>query len=317
MDDITRRPESERMLRARIDAFDGETQSAWSLWYDLRHLALVRVYANDTSEATQLLILAGKVKDTEDLRAPARKCSLDRTANTTTWARYAAELELASDRLRAGAAEDSGRIFVDIARARAWEEPPADVLAYLLSLVRFLNRKSATYGDAEVAARAAVAFAEARHTSPHPEVLAAVYELNTCLIYQRRRSEVTALEERRVALHEAIYGQTLLLAEALFSLAYRYGDDGGQWERALDATRRGFALIERLAGPDSLRAAWRRATLAAALSRCGRIDEAIVEAERAYRRLARDDSSGEGKMARNVARQLEELRAANARGATP
>src|SRR5438034_2276221 len=242
------------VLRERIAAFDDDTQSVWGLWYDLRHLARLRIDANDTAEALELLFRADKIRHAENALAPEKKSALSRSARVKSWARYEADLELASDLIRTGDIDAGARLFVQTAEGRAWEEPIADAFGHLLALVNFLRSTPEGYLEAEIAAQAALAFAEARHPPPHVDRLHALSSLlYTLRLRRRKETEILPLRERLVTESEAVYGpHAPPVAAALSSLASSCHETG-EYERAVDLRRRVLAIEERIHGPTSWR----------------------------------------------------------------
>jgi len=314
---VTRR---EIVLRERIAGFDEDTQSVWGLWYDLRHLARLRIEASDTAEALELLFRADKIRDVENARAPKKKSVFSRAARVDDWARYRADLDLASDLIRSGAVDAGARLFVHTAEGRAWEEPVADAFGYLLALVEYLKDKvhfatstPGDYAEAEIAARAALAFAEERHPSPHMDRLHALSTLYYSLVIQRKLQALLPLRERIVVESEAVYGpDTMPVANALESLAY-WCQELGEHKRAADLRRRVLRIQERVHGRESWQASTAHSRLSYALDRSGLIDEAIVEAERAYEifesKKLEHKYLGDDEIERHFRRHLDDLRA--------
>ncbi len=220
-----------------------------------------------------------------DLNTPeiGASCRIERDAGPENWDRYNELLSSALLAFQAGAIDEAARGFIEVASVRARDEPVVDALGHLLSLVRYL-RNTSRRREAELAAREALALAEAGSDGPHPDVVYAARRLQGVV----NPVEAVVVGERILALCAALYGvPSLALGLELLGLSRRmcWADNPEQ----VATVRRSIGVLEQCVDADSTPAGAAHMRLSQMLYSTD-LDEALLEAERSIDAFLRGGS---------------------------
>lgn len=226
----------------------------------------------------------------QNAQEPGSAVRIERDAGAENWDRYENILSPALVAFQSGHVDDAARAFIHVASIRAHDEPVVDVLGHLLSLVRYL-RNTSRRAEAELAAREALALADAGSNGPDPDVLYAARRLQGVV----NPYQAVEVGERILALCAALSGvPSLAFGVELLNFSTRLAFARKPHNEVAATIRWSIAVLEQCVHGDSTPAGAAHMRLSRVLYEKD-LDEALLEAERSIDAFLRGGSREEHK----------------------